>query len=304
VSLSVSRVDEVHSRSAALGEGLLVAVIWSSSFVVAKLGLAHIGPLTAAGLRYFLGFIVLLPLIAFRSPGLKGWTRLSWRQWGWLAAVGVSAYTIANGAFFLALQYLPAVTVSFVGSLSPLLVLFMGVGWLRELPTRWQVVGVLLSIVGSGLFFAPGLKSGELVGLVIVVVGLVGFSLFGVLARFLARERQIDTLSRTALPLAIGGALLLAIAFPLEGPPVFPAAGWLAVLWLAVVNTALGYLLYHHAVHVLSAVEMNVLLNLCPLGAAALAWLLLGERLYPIQLLGVVVVIVGVSLVQRGKPSE
>jgi len=302
--LSASRIDKVQSRSAALAEGLVVAAIWSSSFVVAKLGLAHVGPFTAAGLRYSLGFFILLPLIAFRPPGLRAWAGLSVRQWAWLAAVGISAYTIGNGAFFLALKYLPAVTVSFVGSLSPLLVLFLGLSWLREVPTRWQVAGVLLSIVGSVLFFSPGLKAGEMVGLLIVVVGLVGFSLFGVLARFLARERQIDTLSRTALPLAIGGGLLMVIAWPLEGPPVFSAAGWMAVLWLAVVNTALGYLLYHHAVHVLTALEMNVLLNLCPLGAAALAWLLLGERLYPIQIMGVVVVIVGVTLVQRVKPTN
>ena len=299
MSSSVSLTDKVQSQPTALAEGLLVAVIWSSSFVVAKLGLAHVGPFTAAGLRYFLGFIFLLPLIAFRSPGLRAWTKLSARQWAWLAAVGISAYTVGNGAYFLALKYLPAVTVSFVGSLSPLLVLFLGLSWLREVPTRWQVLGVALSVAGSVLFFAPGIKAGELAGLLIVLVGLIGFSLFGVLARFLARERQIDTLSRTALPLAIGGGLLLIIAWPLEGPPVFPAAGWIAVLWLAVVNTALGYLLYHHAMHVLTALEMNVLLNLCPLGAAALAWVLLGERLYPIQLLGVVVLIAGVTLVQR-----
>ena len=39
-------------------------------------------------------------------------------------------------------------------------------------------------------------------------------------------------------------------------------------------------------------------MNLCPLGAAALAWALLGERLAPVQLLGVIVVVVGVTLVQ------
>ena len=297
-------MDKVQTRPVALAEGLLVATIWSSSFVVAKLGLAHVGPFTAAGLRYFLGAVILLPWIALRPPGLRAWAKLSVRQWAWLAAVGISAYTVGNGAFFLALKYLPAVTVSFTGSLSPLLVLALGLGWLREVPTRGQVVGVLLSIAGSVLFFSSGLETGEMVGLLIVAVGLVGFSLFGVMARFLARERQIDTLSRTALPLAIGGGLLMVIAWPLEGPPVFPAAGWMAVLWLAVVNTAIGYVLYHHAVHVLTAVEMNVLLNLCPLGAAALAWLVLGEQLYPIQILGVLVVIVGVTLVQRLKPTK
>ncbi len=279
-------------------EGLVVTVIWSSSFVVAKMGLAHVGPFTAAGLRYFLGFVLLLPLLFYKGQGLKTWRNLSLRQWGWLAAVGISAYTIGNGGYFFALKFLPAVTVSFVGSLSPLLVLVMGLSWLREIPTRWQAVGVALSIVGGVLFFSPGLAAGEIIGVIAVIIGLIGFSAFGVFARFLAREGEIDTLTRTALPLAIGGGLLMLIAVPLEGPPIFPAAGWTAVLWLALVNTALGYLLYHHALRLLTALEMNVLLNLCPLGAAALAWLLLGETLTVIQIAGVVVVIFGVTLVQ------
>jgi drug/metabolite transporter (DMT)-like permease len=52
------------------------------------------------------------------------------------------------------------------------------------------------------------------------------------------------------------------------------------VLWLAAVNTALGYILYNHALQVLTAFEMNVMLNLSPLWTALMAWFLLSERLF------------------------
>jgi drug/metabolite transporter (DMT)-like permease len=73
------------------------------------------------------------------------------------------------------------------------------------------------------------------------------------------------------------------------------------VLWLAAVNTALGYVLYNHALQSLTAFEMNVLLNLSPIWTALMGWLLLDEILTTLQVAGMVVVILGVMLVQKRK---
>jgi drug/metabolite transporter (DMT)-like permease len=287
---------KMQSRPVAIIEGLLVTIIWASSFVFVKMGLAYMGPLTIAGLRYFIGFLILLPFLARRLRGLRG---LPPRLWVRLFAIGITAYTIANGAAYLSLRYLPAVTLSFLMNLGPLLVLFAGVVWLKEIPTRWQVIGVAITIAGTALFFSPGLGAGELLGMAIAAVGMISFATFGILAREVAKDGHVDTLSRTAIPLAIGGGLLLLIAFPLEGLPAMTLNGWAIILFLAFVNTALAYVLYHHTVQVLTALEMNVMLNLCPLGAALLAWFLLGETLTSIQLVGIVIVVSGVTLVQQ-----
>jgi drug/metabolite transporter (DMT)-like permease len=71
------------------------------------------------------------------------------------------------------------------------------------------------------------------------------------------------------------------------------------LLWLALANTAVAYTLYNHSLRILTALEMNVMLNLSPLGTALLAWLLLGERVTFIQVVGMVVLIIGVVLVQQ-----
>ena len=290
---------KMQSHPVAVIEGLLVAVIWASSFVFVKMALAYMGPFTIAGLRYFLGFLILLPFMVPRLRTLRG---LPPRLWIRLIIIGIVAYTIANGAFYLSLRYLPAVTLSFVLSLGPLLVLFAGVVWLQEIPARLQVIGVVISLVGGTLFFSPGLRGGEPLGIAIAAVGMISFVAFGILAREVARDRHIDALSRTAIPLAVGGVSLLLIAIPLEGLPTLTLKGWAIVLWLALVNTSLAYVLYHHSLQELTALEMNVLLNLSPLGAALLAWLLLGETLTAVQILGMVVVILGVTLVQQMRP--
>ena len=292
----VTKTPRNIQRIVAIGESFLATTIWASSFVFVKIGLEYMGPLTIAGFRYFLAFLVLLPFLirkgTIRQPISRGiWLRLF--------AIGISAYTVGNGALFLGLKYLPATTVSFLMSLSPLLMLIGGAVWLKEIPTRWQVVGIIVSLLGSVLFFSSGLKSGEPVGIVIVIVGLIGFMLFGILGREIAKVKQLDTITLTTIPLAIGGGILLLIAFPLEGMPLLSTKSVGIVLWLAIVNTALAYVLYNHSLQILTALEMNVMLNLAPLGTALLAWWLLGERLDFVQIIGMAVMIIGVIFVQR-----
>ena len=97
----------------------------------------------------------------------------------------------------------------------------------------------------------------------ILSIGLISFTLFGVLGREAARGRKVDTLYLTAIPLALGGGLLLLVALPLEGLPHASPGTWGLVLWLAAVT--LGYILYNRALQSLTTFEMNVLLNLSPL---------------------------------------
>jgi drug/metabolite transporter (DMT)-like permease len=280
----------------AIIEAILVAAIWASSFVFVKMGLIYMGPLTMAGLRYSLAALVLLPWLARQRAEIASLPRSMWFR---LALMGFCAYTIANGAFNWGLRFLPATTMSFLMSFNPLLVLGAALFWLKEYPSRRQVVGLMVALAGSAIFFASGFKSDATLALVIVLVGLVAFSAFGVLGREVARDRKVSTLLLTALPLAIGGVSLLFIGLPLEGLPHMTMTAWGLVVWLAVINTALAYVIYYNALRVLTALEMNVLLNITPLLTAIWAWFLLGEQLTMIEWVGMLVAVVGIGLVQQ-----
>ena len=88
------------------------------------------------------------------------------------------------------------------------------------------------------------------------------------------------------------------LGLPREGISHLSSSGLGIILWLALVNTALAYVLYNRALRVLTALEINMLLNLSPLGTAAFAWALLGEQLSAVQIAGMLIVILGVTLVQ------
>jgi len=284
-------------KGRAVVEAVLVTIIWSSTFVIVKIGLESLGPLTIAGLRYFLGFVLLSPLLLIRKTRIGKISRNLWLR---LILIGISSYTIGNGALFWGLKYVPATTGSLMMSLIPLLVLAGAALFLKEIPSGLQVLGVIISLLGSGIFFAGGLKPGEPLGLMIMITGLIGFMTFALLGRGIARDGLLDTLTLTALPLLIGGLVTLVIALAVEGLPRFTENSLLIVVWLALVNTAVGYWIYNHALRTLTALEMNMVMNLTPFFTALLGWILLGESLSGIQYLGMIVIVGGVALVQLG----
>lgn len=282
-------------RPLALAEAVLVAAIWASSFVGVKAALTYTGPLTVAGLRYFLAFLLLAPWLWSRR------VELSPRAWRRFTAIGLAQYTVGNGALFWSLQTLSATAGSLSLSLVPIVVLLAEAVWLRERPGALPTLGVVLSVGGSFLFFSPSVGPGDATALSILGVAILAFAVLPVVGREMARGREVGTVPLTAIPLGIGGGVLLVLALAAEGVPRMPLLGWGVILGLAAVNTAVAYLLYTHALRHLTATEANVILNLSPLGTAVIAWAALGERLQPVQVLAMAVVMVGVAMVQVRK---
>jgi probable blue pigment (indigoidine) exporter len=282
-------------RFLALIEGMVVTLILGSTLVIAKRALGNLGPLTLAALRYLLAFLFLVPFMARGGAGQGQWSPALWRRF---ALIGASFYVVGNGGLFLGLKYLPATTAALLLSLVPLLVLLAGILWLHETPTRVQIVGLIVCLGGGALFFAPGLRGGRPVGVLIVAVALIGNAAFGVLGRLTLRSEPVSLVALTAIPLAVGAVVLVPVALVAEGLPRLTASSAIAIIWLAAINTAAAFFLYNHALRTLTALEMSVLLSLTPLVTALGAWLVLGEHLRPVQICGMIVVIAGVALVQ------
>jgi drug/metabolite transporter (DMT)-like permease len=282
----------------AVAEALLATATWGSSFVLVKMGLNYLGPLTIAGLRYFLAFLLLLPIMIGSDKSKSAIRSINLQMGLKLFLLGLSAYAIGNGALFWGLQFLPATTGSFLMSFTPVLVLIAGIFWLKEIPTVLQVFGTSIVLIGTGLFFSPGFSTDEPFGVLIVLLGTVSFAFYGVLGRDVARTKQLDTVTQTAIPLGLGGGCILLLALFSEGLPKFSWEALGIVLFLALFNTAIAYLLYNHALQRLTALEINVLLNLSPVMTATLAWFLLDEKLGPAKIIGLLLALAGIFLVQ------
>ena len=135
-----------RDRLTALLEAYLVTFLWSSSYVLVKVGLTEVSPLTLVTLRYIVASIVLLPIAIVRGE------TAALREKGNLMKLlflGLTGYTVAQGLQCVGLFYLPAVSVTFILNFTPVIVLAMGVVALGERPTRLQLAGMLLVLVGG-----------------------------------------------------------------------------------------------------------------------------------------------------------
>lgn len=283
----------------AIVQALLVTFLWSTSWVLIKLGLrASLPAITFAGLRYSLAFLCLLPFVLVNPAHRAALRALSRAAWARLALLGIVFYVLTQGAQFVGLALLPAATLTLLLNLSPIVVALFGIALTVERPTRGQWSGILLSAVGALIYFYPlALPAGQFVGLVVGGVGLLANAASSLLGRRINRDGGLAPLLVTTVSMGVGGGLLLAVGATMQGFGRLGATQWLLVAWLAVVNTALAFTLWNHTLRTLTAVESSVINNTMLPQIAVLAWVFLDEPLTVRQILGVALVSAGTLVV-------
>jgi drug/metabolite transporter (DMT)-like permease len=294
------------SRRGAVLEALLVTFLWSTSFVLVKEGLSEIPPLTFAGLRYGLAALCLAPF-ALRGDSGRSLRRLTRRRWAELALLGLLLYAITQGAIFIGLQRLPAVTVNLLLNLTSPLVAALGIVLLGERPSVVQWAGILLFVVGAIVFFFPvRLEAGAAAAVAAVILGVAANAGAVVLGRSVNRDQSLGPLPVTAVSMAIGAAALLLAGAVVQGVPRLGLQAWAVIVWLAVVNTAIAFTLWNRTLRTLTAAESSVLNGTMLVQVALLAWLFLDEGLTLRQIAGMALAGVGAVTVQvRGRlPAE
>ncbi len=288
----------MRDRLIGILEAYLVTFLWSSSYIFVKVGLDQISPLTLVAFRYIVASLIIVPIAL-----LRGETPLIKDGKGMLkmAFLGLSGYTVAQGLQCLGLFYLPAVSVTFILNFTPVVVLILGVVFLKEYPTRLQLSGMALVLLGAYLFFRVPLSGYGLIGVLITLLSGVGWGAYLVASRFLFVRDEINPLGLTAFSMGSGTALLAVAAFAFEGLSIVSLTGWGIILWLGVVNTALAFFLWNHALQRLEAFEISVLQNTMLVQIAVLSWLFLGEELTVMKLIPMALVFVGALIVQLKK---
>jgi drug/metabolite transporter (DMT)-like permease len=282
-------------------QALLVTFLWSTSWVLIKIGLKESIPsLIFAGLRYTLALLCLLPL-AFRQPEkhLAGLKNLSLRGWLRLFVLGLLFYTVTQGAQFVGLANLPSITVNLLLSLTTIIVTLLGIALLRERPSGIQWTGIAVYLVGVAIFFYPvAFPEGQTQAIIVVIGGVLANSAATVLGRALNRAATLSPLAITVASMGVGAPVLLALGLLTQGLPLLSIESWLLIAWLAVVNTAFAFTLWNQTLRTLSAMESSIVNNMMMVQIPVLAWLFLGEGIELKAGIGFTLAGVGILIVQ------
>lgn len=295
--------EKPSSHLTAVLLALFVTFLWSTSWVLIKIGLQDIPALTFAGLRYSLAFLFLLPFLLRKSEiaEIRG---LSSRQWSKLILLGLVFYFVVQGAQFWGLAYLPASSVNLILVLTNVVVAVMGILWLAEKPKLTGWFGIMLTLVGTVIFFYPVyFPPAQAIAVLIVMIGMVANAGSAVLGRQINFHESISPLVVTGVSMGVGGGLLLVTGSVSQGLPELTISNWAIIAWLAIINTAIAFTLWNYTLRTLQAVESSIINSTMLIQIAILAWLFLGEKLSSREIIGLCIAFIGVMLVQI-RPSN
>lgn len=285
---------------------LFVTFLWSTSWVLIKLGLqASLPPLTFAGLRYTLAFLCLLPFVLMKSSHRHLIRIFSKSTWFQLVLLGLVFYTITQGAQFIGLAFLPAATVTLLLNFSPIFVAIPSGIVNNEATTFTQWMGILLSVSGAIIYFLPlNIPGNQVIGLIAVIVGVLANASSSLLGRKINTQSGLPAIVITTISMGLGGVLLLMTGAITQGFGQLDLLQWMIIVWLAIINTAFAFTLWNMSLQTLTAVESSIINSTMLPQIAILAWIFLGETLNLRQILGLVLVTIGIIVVQVWKGKK
>jgi drug/metabolite transporter (DMT)-like permease len=285
---------------------VLLTLIWGTTWAAIRVGLGGIGPITGVALRFAIASLLLLamvPLLKVRLGRLPGERRL------WLLNAACS-FCVSYGIVYWAEQWLPSGLTSVIFATLPLFVALMAHAALPgEQLTRVSLIGVITGFAGVAVIFSEDFSALAGPGAGRASVVLLISPLLSAVASVAIRKwgRAIHPISISAVPMGIAAGVMGALAFALERdtPPVFDAVSVGALLYLAVVGSAVTFSLYFWLLAHVEATKMSLIAYTAPVVAVCVGALAFDEPMTRKILTGSAMVIGGVALaVHRRRPRE
>ena len=272
-------------------------LVWSSGYISGPAAVDAAAPFTVLGWRFVLAAVLGAGLaMAQRRP-----TRMDRATLTRVAAVGLVMNAVQFGLMYVAFDLgLGATLASLFHALSPVLTALLAAGLLGERVSVLQVGGFVVGVVGVLLVLGADLgRAGGTAAVLIGCLSMLTLSLGTLGQRWIGA--QPDLLWSAAVQFAVSAPPLLVLGWVSEGawPVTDPRQALVSVVFLAVVNSIVGLVLLSHLVLRGGSGAAASLFFLSPPVTAVLAWLVLGETLSPLQLVGLVVAVVGVAAATR-----
>lgn len=276
---------------------LTLAGLWGGSFLLAKIAVADIPPLTLVLARVGLAAVALWTVVvATRLPVPRD--RASWAAF---AVMGLLNNAVPFTLIFWGQTRIDSGLASILNATTPLFtVLLAHVVTLDERLTWSRLAGVLLGMAGVVVIIGPqelaGL-GGDLAGQLAVVGAAFSYACAGLWGRrFRGRPPMVTAAGQVTMSALMMIPLVAMVDRPWSLPPP-STASVAAVLTLALVATALAYVLYFRILAVAGATSLLLVTFLIPPVAILLGVVVLGERLAMADLAGMALIGLGLAAI-------
>jgi drug/metabolite transporter (DMT)-like permease len=276
-----------------------VYIVWGSSFLITKIAVTSLPPALFSGIRFTFAGVFLMAIAGLYRG--DAWPK-QWLDWRHATITGFFMVLISNGLSTWSLQHIPSNQAALLTATSAFWIAGLGVFGPRGHPlTRSAIVGLLISFAGAVLMLIPRqpLSRLDALGQLGVLGGSLSWSLGTLYYRSI--DTHLSSLMFMAMQMLMGGLMLLGFGL-LHGDvahfsPSLP--GFLAMGYLIFFSSCLAYTAYGWLTVNATPAVIGTYSYVNPAIAAFLGWQFLHEHLSATQLAGMVVIILGVSILTR-----
>lgn len=281
---------------------LFAMLVWGGTFTSARILGNELDPAVSAFLRFFIASFVLLVLLIYKEGRLP---RIAQSQWLPLLGMGVTGIALYNLLFFYGLVHAEASRGSLITATNPMITALGAAMIFKERFTVIRIAGFIVCLLGAVLIisrgnisslFLNGVGTGEL-----AFIGCAfSWAAYTLIGRFIGA--QMSSLAVITYASCFGTVLLFFAALQTglsEEVAHITVKSFLNLLYLSILATVIGFVWFQDGVKILGASKAAVFIYFMPVSAVFWAWLILGEQITPVLLLGAVLVILGVYLVNK-----
>jgi len=280
----------------------VVCIVWGTTYLAIRVAVSTIPPLLLTGCRFTVAGSLLLVLARIRGEALPR----SRRVIADLFFVGFLMVGIGNLSVVWAERWVPSGMAALFVATAPFWAAVME--RMRrdgDRIDRRRAVGILLGFAGVALLVVPG-GGGRafdlhlLAGALAIQAGAVAWQYGTMRGKYNLAE--VPPLMSSAIQMLTGGVLVTLIGVVLGEPRhmVITRAGIAALAYLTLFGSVLAYTAYVYALKHMRVTNMSVYAYVNPLIAVVVGWIVLRERLTPLSVAGMGIILGGVALVQSG----
>jgi drug/metabolite transporter (DMT)-like permease len=278
---------------------LALSVLWGGSFFFSKVALGELDPFTVVFGRVALAALALNIALAATTTSLFSW-QAPWRAF---FAMGFVNNALPFSLIFWGQTEIASGLASILNATTPLFTLVVAHLLTEdEKIDRTKIAALIAGLAGVTMLIGPDLLLGgsNYWGQLACLGAAVSYAFAGVYGRRF-RAMGIAPMEAAAGQVTASAVLILPIMLLIEGPWALPAAPsptvWLALAGLALLSTALAYVLYFRILAVAGATNLLLVTFLIPVTAILLGAIVLGERLQPRQFGGMALIGVGLAVI-------
>jgi len=275
-------------------------VIWGTTYLVIRIGVGHMPPMLFAGIRWVIAGVAFMTVLKWRGTSLPKANEMVH-----LAVVGLALIGFGNGLVVFAEQWIHSGLAALLITTVP----FFMVGMESLLPKGPKLnatilTGLIMGLAGVCLIFGKDIKYLADPDNLIGVLALLGAVIFWSIGSLYSKYVKVDVhpLMGASVQMLMAGIVLSAVGVSIGELPRlrFEINGLLALAYLVVVGSFIGYTSYIYAIAKLPLSLISTYAYINPVIALFLGWIVLDEKLDFQTAIAAAVIIAGVFIVKQG----